>query len=435
MPHECVNCGRDREVLLPERLVEQCHRGKLLIFAGSGASTEAHNVLSWTFYDEIRHALGAEEDVPFPDLMSLFVAKHSRSELLTRFHARTSYIEDYPDLLKNAVRFHVAVAQNPYLQEIVTTNWDSYFERMAGAVPLVVGADFDYWDLPDRKVLKVHGSVLNPGTVVATREEYERSLESLQRGALGGALRHLLSTRSVVFVGYSMRDEDIATIVSALREDLATAADRCYFVHPSQDFVPPLPGAETIVTTAGSFAEQLDQALVERDYLLPLEMYGRLENIDGRLRAARDRVERLIDFRRYPLALYTSAYQDGIRHALDRARARRPTGEDRRHHALHHRASGYDGLYKAANRKRNYWDASYIEGYLTGLIVLSTSELALHEVPLYFCPGYGQSCSLRRIGTAIRGGSATHKAAFSWAARRTREVAPDMFINHPPVLL
>jgi hypothetical protein len=186
--HRCEECGEDHDVALPERLVEDTHEGRVLLFVGSGASTEAHNVIGHTFYDEIydelRTHLKTSKDLPFPDLMSAFVARFSRRALVAAFVKRLRYIESYPYFHRRATRFHRAVGQIPFFREIVTTNWDDYFESETGAIPLVYGSDFDYWDLPQRKVLKVHGSVLNPGSVVATREEYDQSLEALRSGAL-----------------------------------------------------------------------------------------------------------------------------------------------------------------------------------------------------------------------------------------------------------
>ncbi|TME20597.1 MAG: SIR2 family protein, partial [Chloroflexi bacterium] len=150
-------------------------------------------------------------------------------------------IDSHPLFHARATRFHRAVGQIPFFKEIVTTNWDDYFETQTGAIPLVEGSDFDYWDLRQRKVLKVHGSILNPGSVVATRQDYDRSLEALRSGALGTAAKHLIATRSVVFVGYSLRDDDIRQVIGALRDDLNSAARPAYFVHPNPAFAAPLP--------------------------------------------------------------------------------------------------------------------------------------------------------------------------------------------------
>jgi len=201
-----------------------------------------------------RH-VGISEDLAFPDLMTRFIEQNSRSDLINLFYNRLRYIGSFPVLHDRATRSHKYVAQIPFLREVVTTNWGDYFEREADAVPLVYGPDFDYWDLAQRKVLKVHGSALNPGTIIADRSEYKSSLKALASHALGGAVRHLLATRSAVFVGYSLRDDDVKDVIDVLRSDLNTAARHCIFVHPNDEFIAPIEGAE----------ELLDDALVSHN--------------------------------------------------------------------------------------------------------------------------------------------------------------------------
>lgn len=432
--HRCDECGDDVDVPLPQRLIEDTHAGKVLLFVGSGASTETHNVLGYTFYDDIRAELDRHDDPPFPDLMSAFVGSFSRAKLLTAFVKRLRYIDSHPFFHRRATRFHRAVGQIPFFNEIVTTNWDDYFETQTGAVPLVQGSDFDYWDLPQRKVLKVHGSVLNPGSVVATREEYTRSLEALRSGALGTAAKHLIATHSVVFVGYSLRDDDIRQVVETLRSDLSSAARPTYFVHPNPNYEAPLEASEVIHTSAAYFVELLDRALVQAGYLLPLRLYDRAQELDQRLRAARTRVDESLYPWRLPLVIFNHAYQDGLADAIDHTLAARRSGTDRIHHELIAKAQNYHAARKRATKARDYWDAAYIEGYETGLIALGAPKLPLHIVPLYYCPGPGQLSSYRRLAEAVRGGPNTHRSAHAWATRQTIALPQDMYLNHPPML-
>jgi hypothetical protein len=433
--HRCDECGEDVDVPLPERLIEDAHAGKLLLFVGSGASTEAHNVMTHTFYDEIQSQLGHSDDgTPFPDLMSKYVARFSRADLVVAFYRRLRFISSHPFLYRRATRFHRAVGQVPFFREIVTTNWDDYFENWTGAVPLVQGSDFDYWDLPQRKVLKIHGSILNPGSIVATREEYDRSLSALHSGALGTTARHLMATHSVVFAGYSLRDDDVKQVVDALRDDLNTAARPTYFVHPSPKFAALLPGSQVIHTSAAYFVELLDRALVNAGFLLPLVIYERAAFIDQRLRDARSRVDENLPPWRFPLSVFNHSYQDGLGDAIDHAIAARYAGDDRRHHDLVHRAAGYNEARRRATRARKYWDAAYIEGYETGLLALGAPELPLVELPVYYCPGVGAETSFTRLEQAIRRGPRSHRAAYTWAARQTRDLPDGMYFNHPPLL-
>jgi hypothetical protein len=433
--HRCDECGDDLYVALPERLIEDTHTGKVLLFVGSGASTEAHRVMPDTFYDQIRAKVDlGEGDISFPEVMSAYVARFSRSDLIGAFFNRKRYIDSFPSLRRQATRFHRAVGQIPFFREIVTTNWDDYFEEETGAVPLVQGADFDYWDLPQRKVLKIHGSMLNPGSIVASQIEYDRSLEALRSGAVGTAARHLIATHSVVFIGYSLRDDDIKHVIEALRSDMGSAARPTYFVHPSSSFIPPLPGGQLLQTSAAYFVELLDDALVDAGYLLPLALYERVAMMNRRLREARTRFDESLPPWRFPLAIMNHAYQDGLADAFNRIQAARRSGDDRRHHELLHRAADYREVGRRALKARRYWDAAYIEGYKLGLWATGEQDTPVRELPVYYCPGVGAETSYLRVAAAIRKGRETHAGAYAWAARQTRKLPEGMFFTHTPFL-
>ncbi len=429
----CSECGEDRQVELPERLVEACVRHRLLLFVGSGASTESHNVMPHTFYDDIADAMPShDESRPFPDLMEAYVEEFSRTDLILRFFDRMHYIEKFADLYRRAVRFHRAVAVIPYFREIITTNWDDYFERIAGAIPLVVGTDFDYWSLPRRKVLKLHGSSQNPGSMIATKTEYKKSLAAIRNGALGAAARHLLTTNSVAFIGYSMEDDDVRDVIKALRSDLGQAAKQVYFVHPSDSFRAPIPDATVIPTSAASFIDQLDEALVARGYLHPLKMYDRVFAMHAKANHLRQKCTDHLPEYKYPLSIFNHAYQDGVIHACQRMESDMKFGDDRAPGHLNHLVRSYDDLAKAARRDRDYWNLAYWEGYLTGLVGALAFDSSLNAVPMYYCPGPGPESSYERLARAVRGGEATHKTAYRWAKRAVERSGPEMVSTHMP---
>ena len=154
---------------------------------------------------------------------------------------------------------------------------------------------------------------------------------------------------------------------------------------------------------------------------MPLTIYDRVDELDLRLREARTRVDENLPPWKFPLAILNHAFQDGLADALNRMQAERRNGEDRRHHYLLHRASGYKEARRVATKARNYWDAAYIEGYEVGLVAIGGyDEISLRQVPVYYCPGIGPETSYKRVAAAIRSGTRAHNAAGSWASRQTK---------------
>jgi hypothetical protein len=131
--------------------------------------------------------------------------------------------------------------------------------------------------------------------------------------------------------------------------------------------------------------------------------------------------------------MFNHSYQDGFADALNHTIAARRSGEDRRHHFLEEKASGYEEARRRAKARRDYWDAAYIEGYTMGLVALGM-PLQPREVPMYYCPRIGPERSFTGVARAIRAGRKTHALAFDWAARTAKELPQGMHFNHPPVL-
>ena len=90
-PIECAHCKNNIPFELPEEIIKACLVGKLVVFAGSGISTEGKNTFPYTFYNEIRSKLGLEEGISFPALMAKFEKANDRRLLVQRIKQRIDY--------------------------------------------------------------------------------------------------------------------------------------------------------------------------------------------------------------------------------------------------------------------------------------------------------------------------------------------------------
>lgn len=228
----CLECKNNRPFLLPKELVDALIDGNLTIFAGAGVSTEAAGVFRSTLYQDIAYELGLSDSNPdFPELMSRFCARpNGRAQLLLRIRKRFDYLKSFPEVYWRASRVHRELATIPYIEEIFTTNWDDLFERECGATPVVTAEDFVFWNLPGRKVYKVHGSINNYGSLVATNEDYERCYERLHSGLIGSRLKLALATRTILFVGYSLRDHDFRRIYDLVQKEMGELIPHAYII-------------------------------------------------------------------------------------------------------------------------------------------------------------------------------------------------------------
>lgn len=431
---ECDICRNRKPFDLPPEVVEACRTGNLVLFAGAGISTESRTVLQNTFYERVASELGLTPDgMPFPDLMSEYVRVRGRRPLLQRIRERLDYVDSFPELRFSATRFHRALGTLFYVGTIITTNWDPYFEQETGALPLVTDADYALADLPGRKVFKIHGSIFNIGSIVVTREDYERCHRALSRNVLGSTLKHLLATKTVLFVGYSFGDSDFNRIYQFMRRQMPDVLPRSYVVTLGNPPDPADISAHTIQTDATFFIERLKEELVEHGCLLPDERWlGIPEALNDILERHHELYEK-VDMRRYPAALMCGYYQDGLIHAFERMLERRGSGEYGHVHAIEQRFRTYEVKRKQLVKEKKYHDAAYVIGYQNGLLHLICDDDVRDALPLYFI--YGSRQELRSISAMRREAARArrlHKQAYAQAERIGQRWSPDLVIHHRP---
>lgn len=95
---------------------------------------------------------------------------------------------------------------------IVTTNYDSLVEDVLGFQPLV-GNDI-IMSNPYGAVYKIHGSVDRPDTIVLTKEDYHSF--DLGSELIKAQLISLFIHNPIIFMGYSMNDNDIKSILETI---------------------------------------------------------------------------------------------------------------------------------------------------------------------------------------------------------------------------
>lgn len=110
-------------------------------------------------------------------------------------------------------------------EEYVTSNVDQLFEASCESKGrgVTVLPSLDEHHLIDRWLLKIHGCVSRPTTLVFTKEDYETAVS--ERRALFGVLQALLLTRHMVFVGYSLKDLDFRQIVDEVKAAIGETQD------------------------------------------------------------------------------------------------------------------------------------------------------------------------------------------------------------------
>lgn len=367
---ECANCRLDFDFDLPAQLVQAAHRRDVVIFAGAGVSTEVPPAYPVTIMARAAELLGREDLSTFPATMQAFQDKFGRTEMVQMIKAKFDYIDGFRSLRWHARKFHRELATMPYLEDIVTTNWDTFFEQECDATPFISGEDIALWKMAGRKVLKIHGSISNLASIVATEDDYARCLTGMNSNLMGSFLRNFLATKTVVFVGYSLSDWNFRWLYEALIGDMKDFAPHAYFISPfginpedQKRF-----RLKTIQTSGVKFLQELKQANYGQCFIKDSN-YERVATYAQDIAEA-EQFAKTVPHKEFPAVIYSWAFHDGAQDSCYRIMIRRPSGEYSSRQYVRNRIDSYEILADQAWEDERYWDHAYIQGYLVALWVM-----------------------------------------------------------------
>lgn len=320
--------------VLPPVLYEDILRQDCVLFAGAGITTEGRRRYSErTFYDDVMRRANypaSRPDPTFPELMSHFCeeidgGQHNRLTRMAIEHIEPFVIVD--KLRSEATEFARGLSEIPYFDRVVTTNWDPFLERSLGVlVPMVEDRDLAFWDDTKRQVLKIHGCITRPSTLVATCVDYEECIT--QRHLIFNKLRDLMATKTFIFVGYSMRDSDFLAILDEITRSLGPIRKLAYSFDPNATEKEIQRWKGMGIRVLKSKAEALLTELrdkLEAEDLIPTHRFrdflsSELERIAG--------IHLTID-QGDEGGIASAIYQDGLMHALEDVLANAALGRKR----------------------------------------------------------------------------------------------------------
>lgn len=438
---ECIICNNHHPFSMPDEIIEAVKQGKLVIFAGAGISTENRNVFPDSLYNDILDDLGIEkkQDITFSHLMSEFCKQpNGRSKLLQKIKNRFDYVNSFPELYRTVTTFHRELSTIYQFNEIITTNWDDYFEKECGANPIVSPEDFTFWDYPDRKVFKIHGSINNYGSIVATEEDYKKCYKNLSSGIIGSSLKMVLATKVVLFIGYSFADEDFNKIYNLLRKEMKGILPHAYIItldghlkekFSKQDITP-------IITDATYFISIIKKHLVKEKLMIDDKRYDGLYKALFMINSAHEKLHKFYNYKQNPEIIFTACYQDGLIHAFERAIARKNTGYYSNPINIFNAIESYEKIRKDKVRKKKYLDVAYTDGYIAGLIYMVADNKNRKNLPLFYVFGANKDIkTFKEYIKEIKSGNIYHKSAYKFASKRTEQIdSEDLILHHPPFL-
>jgi hypothetical protein len=208
-----------------EPLVESIALGNSIAFVGAGASMSA-GLPSWFEFlarclARAEQSQNKPEDWKFAKTLLDQGDYLNAAELLQRGIGPQleRYIWDEFGTAEASSPIHHAVARIPF-SAAITTNYDRLLESAYPTNPPVrtwLDAAAIFSAIRNRRfcVIKTHGDVGNRPSLVLTKTEYRDLIQ--KNAAFNSCLKTLLSLRTFLFVGYSLRDHDLLGLMDEAR--------------------------------------------------------------------------------------------------------------------------------------------------------------------------------------------------------------------------
>jgi NAD-dependent SIR2 family protein deacetylase len=392
MTKGCVVCKNNKPFDMPKQIIDAVKQNKLVVFAGAGISTETINAFPYSFFEEVCDFLDLADDqrnLSFPEVMALLTNQpNGRKDLINIFIRRLEYCKAFGQIENVVTKFHKELADIHQITEIITTNWDDFFEIFCHSLPIVTAKDFSLWDFPGRKVFKIHGSVNNVGTIIADTKDYKDCYKALRTGIIGSALKMMLATKTIVFCGYSLRDSDFIKIYEVLKKELGDVLPHAYIVTINESDDKEKNGLTIINTDATFFLHKLKEKLTEEDLLFDNNIYEYYYMLQYRFNEVHKQTADFYLRTNEPQVALCLSYQDGISDGLDRAIRLQNTGLYLCPDHMRSHIRSYKVLFQERIRQKRYWDAAYIEGYMNTLFIPFMPDKEKLHIPLFYIYGY-----------------------------------------------
>jgi tetratricopeptide (TPR) repeat protein len=207
-------------------LLQEMSAGNAVLFCGAGVSHGRYP--TWNrLIRELAAEVGLQaRNVDPLDLPQWYVEARGRADLEERLVRIFDAPAEPTELQRTLVRFPWDV--------IFTTNYDRLLERALyeqGREVDVVVEDTQVGRVTERSrttLVKMHGCVSRPHSLVVTREDYDAY--NLRHPATITYLQSLLSTRTFLFVGFSLRDPNFRSIYRIVQQGLGSFRRYAYAI-------------------------------------------------------------------------------------------------------------------------------------------------------------------------------------------------------------
>ena len=199
-----------------EPLLQALKDNRLVPFIGSGFSKEC----GFPDWKELAIPIAKELNYPLDDNTDYSLVFQYYQDKYDNRNNLNALLKDTFSIAPKDLENHNLLAALP-VTEIWTTNYDTSIENHFENSGRIIDVKRNIHDLTikaskaDCTLYKMHGDVSAPTKCVLTKDDYENYFNTHE--PFTNVLKHILMEKTILFIGYSLNDPDLQTILSGIR--------------------------------------------------------------------------------------------------------------------------------------------------------------------------------------------------------------------------
>ena len=216
-----------------KRIIQQAMNEKqLVLFVGAGASADAGMPLWDNAVRQIADRLGINKE-------NLDTVK------IPQYYYNRRGKKEYTQLMRQIFRYKEELTSQPIHDKIInfnadtiiTTNYDHLIESAAEKNRVFIQVISSDVDLPYRQsgkeLIKMHGDFEHDNFVLREDDylHYHRNFKLIEN-----YIRSLIGVKTVLFIGYSLKDPDVKQILTWVSEILNEDIQRAYLIEAGGEY-------------------------------------------------------------------------------------------------------------------------------------------------------------------------------------------------------
>lgn len=205
-----------------KELIDSIRKEQVTLFLGSGFSRKAGAPMANAIVTSLKESMPVDIKDDFRDETHLDLI----SEEYEQIYGRESLINKLEEIFKfmpTDTSDHTCLTKIPHIRHIITTNYDTLIEDAFGPDNCyVVRTTDDCVNLPKDKTIiyKIHGDFTKKDNIILTKQDYTNFFSSNNEPLLWKYIQSHILTNDMLFIGYSLEDSNIFTLIQEIRKQV-----------------------------------------------------------------------------------------------------------------------------------------------------------------------------------------------------------------------